>query len=354
MAAVSMKPVDRLPFWPKIFDIYVKSQSAPFCDMSLNDVHNYIGSDKHAKVGACYKIVRKNVSVEVIKDNNTNTTVYKTPVGSTTAIDKYTASSDSWHPVKHPIETLEDLKIMTVFFTNSKTEIDYDKLELARQRYKEIGDDAITSTNIGTSALMEFVERLAGVENANYLLADYPDEVSELFEEIHKDILRRAEISAENSPADIINIMENTSTTLISPTQYRTYCFDHINQYGSIVKQAGKPFMIHMCGHLKDLLPDLSKLNASAFEAFTSPTLGNTTLLDGRTGCPDKCLIGGTNAILWTQDSDTIIKKIEENLDALPHHRGIVVTSAGVMPPFAKPETIKTVCDWVKSYKIRM
>jgi len=31
----------------------------------------------------------------------------------------------------------------------------------------------------------------------------------------------------------------------------------------------------------------------AAFEAFTSPTLGNTTLLDGRTACPDKCLIGG-------------------------------------------------------------
>ena len=30
------------------------------------------------------------------------------------------------------------------------------------------------------------------------------------------------------------------------------------------------------------------------------------------------------------------------------------VTSAGVMPPGCKPETIKAVCDWVKQYDARM
>ena len=109
-----------------------------------------------------------------------------------------------------------------------------------------------------------------------------------------------------------------------------------------------------MCGHLKDLLPDLSKLTADAFEAFTSPKLGNTTFLDGRNACPDKCLIGGTNAVLWTQTTEEIIDQIGADLDALPHHRGLVVTSAGVMPPLCKPETIKSVCDWVKEYKLRM
>ena len=46
--------------------------------------------------------------------------------------------------------------------------------------------------------------------------------------------------------------------------------------------------------------------------------------------------------------------KFEKDLDDLPHHRGIVLTSAGVMPPLCKPETIKTVCDWVKAYNARM
>jgi hypothetical protein len=108
-----------------------------------------------------------------------------------------------------------------------------------------------------------------------------------------------------------------------------------------------------MCGHLKALLPQLARIPAQAFEAFTSPTLGNTTLLDGRRACPNTCLIGGTNAMLWTEPAERIVARIEADLDVLPHHRGIVVTSAGVMPPRCKPETIREVCRRVKAYPAR-
>jgi uroporphyrinogen-III decarboxylase len=108
-----------------------------------------------------------------------------------------------------------------------------------------------------------------------------------------------------------------------------------------------------MCGHLKTLLPQLSEIRVAAFESFTSPTMGNATLAEGRTACPNKCLIGGTNATLWGQPAGEIIEQLKSYLDALPHHRGIVVTSAGAMPPGAKPETIREVCKWVQSYEVR-
>jgi len=82
--------------------------------------------------------------------------------------------------------------------------------------------------------------------------------------------------------------------------------------------------------------------------------VANTTLLDGRSACPDKCLVGGTNAMLWLRPAGEIIAQIEADLDSLPHHRGIVVTSAGVMPPLCGPETIKQVCEWVRQYPARM
>ena len=51
------------------------------------------------------------------------------------------------------------------------------------------------------------------------------------------------------------------------------------------------------------------------------------------------CLIGGTNAALWTRPAVEIIAQLATDLDALPHHRGLVVTSAGVMPPCCAPDT---------------
>lgn len=98
------------------------------------------------------------------------------------------------------------------------------------------------------------------------------------------------------------------------------------------------------------ILSDLAQIPAEAFEAFTSATLGNTSLLDGCIACLEKRLMGGTNAVLWTKTADEIISKIEDDLAELPQHRGVVVTSAGVMPPMCKPETIKQVCEWVKQY----
>jgi uroporphyrinogen-III decarboxylase len=112
--------------------------------------------------------------------------------------------------------------------------------------------------------------------------------------------------------------------------------------------------VLHMCGLLEALLPDLATIPVRAFEAFTSPPVANTRLAQGREACPDKCLVGGTNAELWTHDAGRIIAEIERDLNALPHHRGIVVSSAGQMPPPCPPETIKAVCDWVKSYPARM
>jgi len=62
--------------------------------------------------------------------------------------------------------------------------------------------------------------------------------------------------------------------------------------------------------------------------------------------------VGGTNATLWTKSTDEIFGQIKHDLDELPHHRGVVLTSAGVMTPLCKPETIKEVADLVISYPV--
>ena len=167
-------------------------------------------------------------------------------------------------------------------------------------------------------------------------------------------VLKKIEMISEYNPGEFIYLLENTSTTLVSPEQYRKYNLKHICEYRDIIDGTDNYYILHMCGLLKNLLPDLNKTNAVAFEAFTSYPVGDTDLIDGRNTCPDKCLIGGTNAYLWTKSSDEIIETIERELEKLPSHRGIVITSAGVMPPVTKPGTIKEVCDWLKGYKVRL
>ena len=75
---------------------------------------------------------------------------------------------------------------------------------------------------------------------------------------------------------------------------------------------------------------------------------------NGREIRSDKCLFGGTNAVLWTGSELEIIEETEGDLAELPHHCGLILSSARVMPPLAKPDTIRAVCERVRGYSVRV
>ncbi len=354
LAALRFQPVDHLPFWPKLSEAYPCAQAEPFRSMTVEALHDWLGSDPHVGLPGCIREVHVAGSLQTSTQNGFLRTVYTIRGRSCELHCRWDEASRSWHPVRFPVQGREDLEIMREFYEDSRPELDRSGLQAARARFDQIGGAAVTTESIGESPLMYWVEWLAGVENAHLLLADYPAEVEALFAALHQVLLRRAEILADCSPADLIYLVENTSTTLISPTQYRRYCVPPIEAYGRLMQESGRLLLLHMCGLLRDLLPDLARLPVAGFEAFTSPPLGNTTLLEGRAACPDKALVGGTNAVLWTRSAGEIIAQLERDLEALPHHRGLVVTSAGVMPPRCPPQTIRAVRDWVVAYPCRM
>lgn len=354
LAAIGMQPADRLPFWPKINAAYLRFQAPPFRDMSPEEAHRWLGSDRQQGIrdGICEH--RRLTAVETRPDGgDTSVTVYRSPHGECRLVRRFDEASGAWHPVAFPVRTVDDIRVLTAVYADARPEPDADGLEEARAQAAAAGPEAVTAVTVGISPLMHWVEWLAGVENAHYLLADHPAEVEELFAVMHAFLLRKTEIVCARNPADLVYFSENTSTTLISPAQYRRYCAGHLREYGALTRAAGREMVLHMCGRLKALLPDLAGVPARAFEAFTAPPLGDTTLLDGRRACPDKCLVGGTHAMLWTRPADEIAAAIEADLAALPHLCGIVVSSAGVMPPVCRPETIRQVAQRVAAVVFR-
>jgi hypothetical protein len=321
--------------------------------MTVSEIQHWLGSDPQIGIGGCYKDVYTRTRHVQEKTPEMIRTTWETGNGRLEMIEQFDAGSQSLHPVKFPITNVEQVKMMTECYDDIRVELNRDFKDRAVARHREIGETAITCANIGISPLMDWIQHLAGVENGHYLLADSPDEVDALFRAMHRVLKLRMEVEAEHSPADLLYMTENTSTTLISPHQYEQWCFPQIMDYASIANARGRNLVLHMCGHLKDILPQLSRLPVRAFEAFTSPTVGNTSLLDGRTACPETCLIGGTNAALWIRPFEDIVERIDADLAELPHHRGIVLSSAGVMPPACPPEVIRGVFEHVCQYSLR-
>jgi hypothetical protein len=85
-----------------------------------------------------------------------------------------------------------------------------------------------------------------------------------------------------------------------------------------------------------------------ANEAFTTPPLGDVTLADGRARMPSKALIGGTNATLWMEPAETIIRTVADDLAACPDRRKIFLTSAGVLPAGVSLDKARQVTDGLK------
>lgn len=354
LAAMRLEPVDRLPFWPKLDPAYRNRYALQFPGLSVPEIHDILGSDRHIGLPQGLCEVRRRSEVEVQHDDRRLTTTWRTPWGAVERVDQFDQASQAWHPVSFPAKTAQDIRLLTEVYADTSVDIDKDKMDEARALQAQWGESASTMVSIGESPFMFFVEWLAGIQNAHFLLADHPQEVEALFEAMHAVLVRKAALLGAVHPADMLYLIENTSTTLASPTQYRRYWTARIREYAEAAGAPERLFVLHMCGHLKLLLPDLAALPVNAFEAFTSPTVGNTRLLDGRQECPDKCLIGGTNATLWLQSTQDIIWQLEEDLAPLPHHRGLVLTSGGVMPPACTPETIREVGQWIARYPARM
>lgn len=351
LAAVRSEPLDRLPFWAKLNGSYAPVQAEPFCRMSVPELHAWMGSEPESGAGTCLSERRTRTERRVTRDGDERVTEYVTPATVLRCVERFDAGSQSWHSVEFPLRTREDVEALAECYADATYELD--EQALAETRARVSGAELCLVTAIGTSPMMDYLQHLAGIAGGQYLLADHPGEMRGLFEAMHAGLLRKAELICGSSPADLIYMVENTSTTLLSPAQFREHCLPYLRQYADLAAAHGRLMALHMCGHLRALLADLDTLPVAAFEAFTTPSVGNTTLADGRSACADKCLIGGTNAALWTRPVEHIVGTLQAHLDELLHHRGLVLSSAGVMPPAASLQTIKAVIDWIHAYPVR-
>lgn len=342
------KETDRLVFWPKIYnDSYMAAQAEPFKSMSIRQIHDYAGSDIQEFLPACLRFRYKDCGYDEETKNGIMTKLYRTPVGECKSIMRYDVTTDSYHPEQPAIVTGEDIKIMTRYFSDITVEVDKDGLEQSHYAYKLLGERGLAADSISESPLMDFIEWYAGIENGHYLISDYTDELDELFAEMHRVNLESTRLLCEHSPADVLYFIENTSTTIISPSQFEEYCHRHLSEYAAVCKERDRRLIFHMCGHLKQVLPMLADIPFTGIEALSSPPIGNTTFADARAALPKLALIGGTNCLTWIQSPADIIKEIDGCLADLQDYRGIVIGTGGIIPPACAPETLRTVCKYL-------
>lgn len=209
------------------------------------------------------------------------------PDGSTftTTLSKWgnlTAIVNNGHPVKHPVETIKDLRILKNIWLNSfyeeRKDDDFEKT--MHEIVEDIGDDGIMVNTVSPSPVQQLLENDCGLINFYNLYQDNPEEMEELLGIMHDCRKQEYEILGRRTPLDCVIPVENTSSLMISPQLYEKLSLPQITDYVNILHKHNKLAVLHMCGHLKALLALIRDTGCDGINATTPPLLGDTTFED--------------------------------------------------------------------------
>jgi hypothetical protein len=273
---MNKRPVDRLS-WTTIVDgTTLNNLPYDMKGMSVVDFCRYIGCDIFSLNcwGMPYGfsspsfILPDYVKVNYREDKGNAIHELQTPDYTLTRIHRNS------HPIKYPVTSLKEVKIYREIWENAQF-LDQDDSQVYAKANEMIGEDGIITRFWGPSTIPKLLEEDMGVENFYYLLNDHPKDMEALINTIHQRELKAFEILAQG-PCDVIILCENTSTFYISPDIYRKYNGPHVRDFVEICHSKGKIAIIHMCGHVANILHQIKDTGLDGIHALTPPPTGDT------------------------------------------------------------------------------
>lgn len=185
-----------------------------------------------------------------------------------------TAVFEKGHPRKYPVETLADLRVFRAMWEDARYEARDD-----REAFAAIdalaGPDGVVTRFWGPSTIPRLLEFEMGTANFYYLLNDHPDDMGELIDVMHRVEMGAFEALAAG-PCQTVILVENTSSFYISPDVYERFNGPHVADFVEAVHRSGKRALLHMCGHVRQLLPQIARTGADGVHALTEPPFGDT------------------------------------------------------------------------------
>jgi len=374
LAALNGLLVDRIPFAPLI-DLYTLKQMpaeimsgirASYADLEgfrgLVSATRRLGCDvmiRHVPVfrpqpgGSTHFQNQFVPPVEIASELKGNELIEKldSPAGSLYGIWGFNQLA-TWipHPIRFPVTTSRDLDIFDFALNHFSAESPIADEALFLQIDAEIGPDGIATASFPPSPLMFMIEEMCGLESFYFLLQDRQEQMEAVLNKLHQANLRLAAAIAATSAKVIIGY-EDTSTTLMSPTIFRKYCQPYLDEYARIFKGTGKVFLVHMCGKLRTLVPDLAAMDCAGFSDISPQPTGDLPLDEAVSRLPGKVVIGGIDPNLFIcPDAEMVRQTISALLERLRPYKGVILGSADTMPCGTRMENVHLIRQLVDRF----
>lgn len=278
---VNREPADRLA-WTTLADSLTRSQMPDeFRETTVIEFYRAVGCDilqfgsyglpeSHQLVPPCRLVTPDTETESHTEADGTLVRTLKTQWGN------LISSFRNGHPLKHPVGTADELRILKNVWADSRYEGQPGHAESWDRVNEVIGDAGIYCQTFGPSPVQQLLEYDMGVENFYCLLQDCEGEMAELLSIMHHCRRQEYEIWAREMRPDVAIPVENTSSAMVSPSVYERHSLPQIRDFVDIMHRHGKKAILHMCGHLKALLPVIKETGLDGINGLTPPPVGDT------------------------------------------------------------------------------
>lgn len=348
LAVLKHKRPDRIP-WSPCLDGYFTTSLPKNLKMNVVETLRYIDADIMERHVPTFKaLIPTNIGFLEKRKGNEILRIYETPVGS---LRERRKSSDLlpyvFFPVEYRLKTMTNVKIYKYLLENQRYEPYFEDF---RKEMEYIGKDGLATATGPQTPLQILLEAEMGIQNFYYNLSDHKNEMEELLLLMHEKNKEAYRIIAE-SPAEVVFIYEDTSTTSISPDIYRSYEMSQINDYADIIHEAGKIFITHMCGKLKKLALLIGEGREDGISEITPPPTGDLDIARARKIWKNKVIIGGLDPTVLSNFS---VREIEDHVKHLllemSPDSSFILGSGDAVPSGTPIENLRTIGNIVKEY----
>ena len=181
------------------------------------------------------------------------------------------------------VKNIDDVAMLIEYFSSLHIEIIPDNVKKIKDLHKSLGNRGILFYRTFGTPLGMCYRVYSDILNLVYMITDAPEIMEDLFACMEEKYFEFYEFVLREVPEiDAYFGMDDTSTTLISPTMFETFNVKLINKRADLCHKYGKIYMHHSCGLIHDLLPIYRKTRMDGVDAFTVPPIGNVSNSEGR------------------------------------------------------------------------
>lgn len=345
LAVWRREPVNAVMWQPRIEHWYNMNRAAGtlpprYRNMSLLGVFDDLGCSPrpYDHFNSCIRIEdAPEVTVERRKQDDIIITVTRTPVGELSLIER--VASDSHHPVKYPVVTPDDMRVVEWVLQNRSVAFDDARYADACAR---IGDRAAPCIYIPRINIMRLVIDLMGFENGLRALLEMPDETERLIRVINEtDDAVLAVVCA--SPIEIVNFGDNVHQALCPPPIFKRWVLPEYQRRNERLHSAGKKTYSHWDGDCAQLLPYLQDCGFDGVEAVTPVPQGDVTLEQVRDTIGDLVMVDGIPCtdLLKSEPLDSLVTNTRKCIEYF--HPRLVLGISDELSPIGDIERVRLV-----------